>query len=63
MEGIRNSLGKFLKINADIVTRDIFTFARICVEVDLSQGLPDNITLIHNNIQWTQPLDYENTAL
>lgn len=44
------------------IERCIHTFARICVEVDLSEGLPDNIILIHNNSQWKQPLDYENTA-
>jgi len=62
LEGIGNSLGKFLKIDANRLTRDLFTFARICVKVDLSQGLPDCIILIHNNVQWTQPLVYEDTA-
>lgn len=42
--------------------RGIFTFARICVEVDLSEGLPDHITLNFNNTQWIQQLDYENTT-
>lgn len=46
---IGNSLGKFLKIDGDKLTRGIFTFSRICVEIDLSQGLPDNITLNFNN--------------
>lgn len=55
-----NLIGKFLKTDVERVSRGIFTFTRICVEVDLSQGLPDNIILIQNNIQWTQPLDYEN---
>ena len=59
LEEIVNSLRKFLKIDVDRVSRDIFTFARRCVRVDLSQGLPDRIMLIHNNIQWNQPLDYE----
>lgn len=55
-------MGKFLKIDEDIITRGIFAFARICVEVDLSQGLPDSITLNFNNSQWLQSLDYENTT-
>lgn len=59
---IGNSLGKFLKMDEDRAIRGIFTFARICVEVDLSQGLPNHITLNFNNSLWTQPLDYENTA-
>eukprot|EP00253_Pinus_taeda_P011765 PITA_11765 len=59
---IGNSLGKHLKIDEDRANRGIFTYARICVEVDLSQGLPDHITLNFNNSLWTQQLDYENTT-
>lgn len=59
---IGNSLGKILKMDEERTSRGLFTFARICVEVDLSEGLPDHITLNYNNTQWTQQLDYENTA-
>jgi len=59
---IGNSLGKILKIDGDRVNQGIFTFSRICVEVDLSQGLPDHITLNYNNKLRTQPLDNENTT-
>lgn len=62
LEAMGNALGKFLKINKERVSRGIHTFARICVEIDLSQGLPDSIILIHNNTQWKQLLDYENTT-
>lgn len=62
LEGIGNTLGSFLKADHERLSKDIYTFARICVEVDLSQGLPEHIILIHNGKQWTQPLDYENTA-
>jgi len=44
------------------VEERIYTFARICVEVDLSKGLPDQIQLKHRQRSWTQVLDYENTA-
>lgn len=50
---IGNSLGKFLKLDEDRTSRGIFIFSRICVEVDLSQGLPDHITLNFNNSLWT----------
>lgn len=40
----------------------IYTFARICVEVDLSKGLPENIMLIYKQQNWLQGLDYENTT-
>lgn len=42
---IGNSPGRFLKIDEDRLTRGIFTFAKICVEVDLSQELLDSIAL------------------
>lgn len=53
LEGIWNSLDKFLKVDAYRVSKGIFTFARICVEVGLSKGLLDRILLIHNNLQWS----------
>lgn len=60
LEGIGNSLRKFIKIDVDRISKGIFNFSRICIEVDFSQGLCDHIMLVHNNRQWTQSLDYEN---
>lgn len=40
----------------------LFTFTRICVEIDLSKGLPSHILLKHEFFQWIQILDYENTT-
>ena len=40
----------------------LYTYARICVELDLSKGLPEQINLKINDTVWTQILDYENTA-
>lgn len=48
---IGNTLGKFLKTDENRLTKGIFTFARICVEIDLSQGLPKSIILNFNNTQ------------
>lgn len=62
LEGIGNNLGTFLKVDNERLSKDIYTFARIYVDVDLSQGLPDHILLLHNEKQWVQPLDYENIA-
>jgi len=53
LEDIENILGKFKRIERDKTSKDIFTFAEICVEFDLSKGK-------HENIPWTQVLDYEN---
>lgn len=54
-----NAIGKYIKQDVERIVRCIHTLARIYVEVDLSQGLRDNITMIHNNTKWKQPLDYE----
>jgi len=62
LTAIGNTLGRMLKIDAERHIKGIFTFARICVEVDLSKGLPESIILNFNNSQWKQTLDYENTA-
>ena len=62
LTAIGNTLGRMLKIDGERHIKGIFTFARICVEVDLSRGLPESIMLNFNNTQWKQPLDYENTA-
>jgi len=62
LEGIGNSLGKYIKTDLERIDERIYTFARICVEVDLSKGLPDNIKLIYKQQIWLQVLDYENTA-
>lgn len=40
LEGIGNTLCKFIKIDLKRVDKGIFTFARICVEMDLSKKLP-----------------------
>lgn len=50
---IGNTLGKCLKIDEHRLTKGIFTFAKICVEVDLSQGLPESKTMNFNNTQDT----------
>ena len=58
LEGIGNTLGKYIKTNTHRTKEANFTFARICVEVDLSKGLPNHIHLIHNNRCCTKFLDF-----
>lgn len=48
LEGIGNLLGRYIKTNTQRIEERIFTFARICVEVDLNKGLSDCILLTHN---------------
>ena len=62
MEEIGNLLGKFIKSDTDRNEQGIFTYSRICVDIDLSKGIPDRVQLIYEKHKWIQALDYENTA-
>ena len=62
MEDIGNILGRFIKSDSDRKEHGLFTYARICVEIDLSKGLPDRLQLKHESFNWIQRLDYENTT-
>lgn len=62
LTGIGNTIGRYIKMDTQRIEERIFTFARICVEVDLSKCLPDQIQLKHRQRSWTQVIDYENTA-
>jgi hypothetical protein len=58
-----NALGRFIKIDTDRIAKGFVTFARICVEIDLSQGLPDRILIDWGDGDpFIQMVDYENTA-
>ena len=39
--------------------KKVMTFARICVEIDLSRPLPDAIEMCAGSYSWVQQLDYE----
>jgi len=62
LEDIGNRLGKFIISDEERREQGLFTYARICVEIDLSKGLPDKIQLQHESYKRIQALDYENTA-
>ncbi|KAH9295447.1 hypothetical protein KI387_039035, partial [Taxus chinensis] len=62
LEDIGNALGKFLKEDLDRTDSGMCSYARMCVEIDLSKGLPDRINLKFGKFQHSQVLDYENTA-
>lgn len=63
LETIGNCLGRFVKSGTERVSKGLATFAHICVELDLSKGLPDKIF-----IDWGGPkphlqlLDFEYIA-
>ena len=61
-QGIGDTLGRFLATDTSRGEKGIYTFGRICAEIDISKGLPDQIILKVGDFYWTQTLDYENTA-
>ena len=62
LEDIGNLLGRFIKSDSDRKEPGVFTYARICVEIDLSKGIPNRLQLKHESFNWNQRLDYENIA-
>jgi len=57
LKDIGNKLGRFLESTEP--KGDIFTCARICVEVNLEKGLPEAIKLTMGDWSHVQELDYE----
>ncbi|KAH9319594.1 hypothetical protein KI387_021363, partial [Taxus chinensis] len=54
------SVEQFIKEDLDRTHTGMCSFTRICLEVDLSKWLLDQINLKFGNFQHSQPLDYEN---
>ena len=50
LSGIGKNIGKYLKMDSQRLEERIYTFARICVDVDLSKGLSNHIQLIHKQM-------------
>ena len=61
-KAIGNTLGSFITRDYGQEIKGLYTYARICVELDLSQGILDQIILKMNDFVWSQTLYYENTA-
>lgn len=59
---IGNTLGRYLATDTSRRDNGLFTYGRMCAEIDISKGLPDQINLKFRDFHWTQSLDYENTA-
>ena len=61
-EAIWNTLGHFLATEPSRGLKGLYTYGRICAEIDISKGLPDQIILKFGDFSWSQTLDYENTT-
>ena len=59
---IGNALGKLVTIGWDRIQKGLVTYARICMEVDLSVGFPNQITLTWSSKSWVINIEYENAA-
>ena len=56
LRSIGNGLGKYIDKSEP---KGVYSFARICVEVDLEAGLPEAVKLSVNGWEHFQQLDYE----
>ena len=61
-QGIGDTLGRYLAMDTSRGEKGIYTFGRICAEIDISKGLPDQINLKVGDFHWTKTLDHENTS-
>ncbi|XP_059066210.1 uncharacterized protein LOC131857552 [Cryptomeria japonica] len=52
-------LGKPVGTLSQTLGKKVMTFARICVEINLSKPLPDAIDMCAGSYSWVQQLDYE----
>ena len=59
LEELGNCLGSFIKISEQTKSQRYTAFARICIYMDLSKALPEDIRLLWDNDEWLQNLDYE----
>ena len=56
---LASMLGKPVGPSTQTLGKRLMTFARICVELDLSRPLPDAIEMHAGSHSWVQQLDYE----
>eukprot|EP00253_Pinus_taeda_P024856 PITA_24856 len=59
LKAIGNKLGHFLKISEATLRGKYTSYAHICVEMDLSGALPDEVILEVYDEEWVQAVDYE----
>ena len=52
-------LGKIIAITNQSLDKKVISYARICVEIDLNNPLPDSLEICLGSSSWIQQLDYE----
>ena len=59
LKDIGDSIGEFVKVAEKTKQQKYMVFAWICVYMDLSNDLPEAITLNLEDEEWVQKIDYE----
>ena len=62
LRAIENVIGQFHSICLNTTKFFRTTYARICVQMDLSEGLPVELKIVNQDYSWTQALDYKNIS-
>lgn len=63
LKAIGNKLGHFIKISEATLRGKFTSFARICIEMDLSRDFMDEIILEVYDEYWVQVVDYEHIVM
>ena len=58
LKDIGNTLGKYIKIYVERYDVALCTYALICIEIHLNEGILDNMFLKRDDFRWTQVLDF-----
>jgi hypothetical protein len=56
---IKNKLGKYVKTSEVTLKGRYTSYARICIDMDVSGELPEAISLEFRDEEWIQSIDYE----
>ncbi|XP_059076672.1 uncharacterized protein LOC131875950 [Cryptomeria japonica] len=56
---VASLLGKPVGSSQQTQFKKVMTFARVCVEIDLSMPLPDSVEVSAGSYTWVQQIDYE----
>ena len=62
LHAIGNVMGQFHNICLNTTKFFRTTYARICVQMDLNEGLLVELKIVNQEYSWTQALDYENVS-
>jgi len=59
LKAISNGLGEFIKIAEETKLRKNTSYVCICIYMWLGKALTDSESLLHDDFEWIQPIDYE----